>query len=64
MGVGLPGVYAYLAGMQSAPPPDTEEIEFDDPPILGTWKNMYLVVLVLHTLLIICFYLISRAYTV
>ncbi len=41
-----------------------DDLEPDDPPILGNWKNMYLVVLVLHTLLIIAFYLISRAYTV
>ncbi len=40
-----------------------EPLEIDDPPILGNWKNMYLVVLVLHSVLIICFYLISRAYT-
>ena len=41
-----------------------DELEVEDPPILGNWKNMYTVVLVLHTLLIIAFYLISRAYTV
>ena len=40
-----------------------EELEIDDPPILGSWRNMYLFVLILHLLLIIAFYLFSRAYT-
>ncbi|WP_168797471.1 hypothetical protein [Neolewinella litorea] len=43
--------------------PVDEELEIDDPPILGNWRNMYLVVLILHVLLIIAFYLISRTYT-
>lgn len=36
----------------------------DEPPILGSWRNMYLVVLVLHFILLVAFYLFSRAYTV
>ena len=39
------------------------EIEIDDPPILGSWRNMYLFVLILHLMLLIAFYLFSRAYT-
>ena len=53
----------YLAGMEPIKEAQ-QELEVEDPPILGNWKNMYVVVLVLHTLLIIAFYLISRAYTV
>ena len=43
---------------------DAEELDQDEPPILGSWRNMYLVVLLLHLCLLIAFYLISRAYTV
>ncbi|MEM1359774.1 MAG: hypothetical protein AAGF89_16335 [Bacteroidota bacterium] len=40
------------------------QIDPDDetPPILGSWSNIYTFVLVLHVLLIIMFYLFSRAY--
>ena len=38
--------------------------EIDDPPVLGSWRNMYIVVLVLHLLLLLGFYFFSRAYTV
>jgi uncharacterized membrane protein len=43
---------------------DPELISPDDetPPILGSWKNIYTVVLVLHVVLIILFYLFSNAY--
>ncbi len=41
-----------------------EEPENDEPPVLGSWKNFYTVVLVLHLMLLIAFYLFSRAYTV
>ncbi len=41
-----------------------EELEADDPPVLGSWRNIYIVVLVLHLLLLVAFYLFSRAYTV
>lgn len=49
--------------MNPYPATPDEDLEIDDPPILGNWRNMYLFVLVLHVLLIIVFYLISRAYT-
>lgn len=34
----------------------------ESPPIFGSWKNIYAVVLVLHFVLIILFYLFSNAY--
>lgn len=34
----------------------------EPPPILGSWRNMYIFVLVLHVLLIVLFYLFSNAY--
>ncbi|NJB84801.1 hypothetical protein GGR26_000546 [Lewinella marina] len=40
-----------------------ENLEIDDPPVLGNWRNMYLVVLILHVLLIFAFYLFSQTYT-
>lgn len=42
------------------PEPD---VEIDPPPILGSWRNMYTFVLVLHFFLLLAFYFISRAYT-
>ena len=39
------------------------DVEIDPPPILGSWRNMYLFVLALHALLILAFYFISRVYT-
>lgn len=40
-----------------------QEITNDEsPPILGSWRNIYAVVLVLHVLLIVLFYLFSTAY--
>jgi len=43
---------------------DTQEPDPNDetPPILGSWKKIYAVVLVLHVVLIILFYLFSNAY--
>jgi len=40
------------------------QIDPDDetPPVLGSWRNIYAVVLVLHILLIILFYFFSLAY--
>ena len=43
----------------------TENQEMDapePPPLLGSWRRMYIAVLVLHVLLIILFYLFSNAY--
>ena len=39
-------------------------VEDDTPPVLGSWRRVYTVVLVLHLLLILAFYFFSRAYTV
>lgn len=43
---------------------DTQDADPNDetPPVLGSWKNIYTVVLVLHVVLIILFYLFSNAY--
>ena len=51
--------------MHSPPPvPADDNPDSEAPPVLGSWRNIYLVVLVLHLLLLLGFYLISRAYTV
>lgn len=42
------------------PPPDNGP---DESPILGSWRNMYIFVLVLHALIILLFYLFTRAYS-
>lgn len=36
--------------------------ESEAAPILGSWRNIYAFVLLLHALLILFFYLFSRAY--
>lgn len=41
-----------------------EDLDPDDPPVLGSWKNIYTVVLLLHLALLIAFYIFSRVYTV
>jgi len=42
-------------------PPPTETTP-EEPPILGSWQNMYTFVLVAHVVLIFLFYLFSNAY--
>jgi hypothetical protein len=49
--------------MKPEPTVSTTDIPDDPPPILGSWNRMYAFVLVVHVLLLIGFYLISRAYT-
>ena len=34
----------------------------DKPPILGSWRNLYALVLVTWALLVLVFFLITRAY--
>ncbi|MBI1193495.1 MAG: hypothetical protein GC205_10015 [Bacteroidetes bacterium] len=41
-------------------PGHAELPELEPPPVLGTWRRMYTVVLVLHVLLIIGFWLFGR----
>lgn len=33
------------------------------PPILGTWKRFYRVVMLLHAALVLLFYLITKAFS-
>ena len=40
-----------------------ETIKKDNPPILGTWNKLYLFVLVFHALLILLFYLFTKAFS-
>ncbi|MCP9235981.1 hypothetical protein [Lewinella sp. JB7] len=47
---------------QPAAPP-TADADTEKPPILGHWRNIYAVVLLLHLLLIISFYLVTRIYS-
>ena len=42
--------------------PLSEAPATDAPPVLGRWRNVYAFVLVLHVVLIVLFYLFSRAY--
>jgi hypothetical protein len=44
--------------MATQPLPDQEP----PPPILGSWRNMYIFVLVLHAVIIFLFYLFTHAY--
>lgn len=41
---------------------DQEELD-DRPPILGSWSNLYILVLVVHAIIIVLLYLITRAYS-
>ncbi len=41
---------------------NTTDSNDETPPILGSWRNIYLFVLALHVLLILFFYLFSNAY--
>lgn len=53
------GANCYLAAMaQQKPAIPNDEM----PPILGSWRNIYAFVLVLHFLLIVAFYLFSAAH--
>ncbi|MFT5167526.1 MAG: hypothetical protein ACI8P3_002764 [Saprospiraceae bacterium] len=41
-----------------------EETYVDDPPpILGTWKRLYIAVLVIHALIILGFYIFTQIYS-
>lgn len=40
------------------PPPGENE----EPPVLGSWRNIYIFVLSLHAVIILFFYLFSHAY--
>lgn len=46
--------------MNPSPAPSPEE---DRPPILGTWRRFYWVVLLLHALFIVLFYLLTQWYS-
>ena len=35
----------------------------EQPPILGSWNNLYVLVLVAHAIIIVLFYLFTRAYS-
>lgn len=37
-------------------------MEDEKPPILGSWNRMYAFVLILHAILIFCFYLFTLKY--
>ncbi len=43
-------------------PENTDTSTDETPPVLGSWRNLYAFVLVLHVLLIVLFYLFSQAY--
>lgn len=39
-----------------------EELD-DRPPILSSWNNLYILVLVAHAIIILLFYLFTHAYS-
>jgi len=41
----------------------TPSPEEDNPPILGTWRRFYWVVLILHALFILLFHLLTQWYS-
>lgn len=41
----------------------TRHPEDDPPPILGSWSRLYMFVLILHALIILLFYIFTRAYS-
>ncbi len=51
------------AGTPSSPLTATDE-DAEKAPILGSWRNIYLFVLLLHGLLIFFFYYFSQAYSI
>lgn len=40
-----------------------EDTEDDRPPVLGSWRTLYAIVLILHLALIVAFYAFSQSYT-
>ncbi|WP_168194036.1 hypothetical protein [Pontibacter sp. SGAir0037] len=42
--------------------PDKYDEETDKPPLLGSWRNIYLLVLANLAVLIVLFYIITRLY--
>lgn len=55
-----------LFTLQAMSPQNDQKIDPDPglegPPVLGSWKNVYWFVLVLHGVIVILFYLFSQAY--
>ncbi|MBB4081001.1 hypothetical protein GGR28_003642 [Lewinella aquimaris] len=49
--------------MKQAAAPPNDEPDIDAPPVLGSWRNIYLFVLLLHLALIITFYLVTCLYS-
>jgi hypothetical protein len=40
-----------------------ESLKEDQPPIFGTWNKLYVFVLIFHALLILLFYLFTKAFS-
>lgn len=48
--------------MRSSIPEDRGHVHEDDqPPIMGTWNRLYILVLVIHVVFISLFYLITKS---
>lgn len=43
-------------------PTEQQEIIVDQPPVFGSWRNIYLFVLLLHLFIIFLFYCFGEAY--
>lgn len=53
---------AYNRFEKISPPLLTTNTDEEKAPILGSWRNIYLFVLLLHALLILFFYFFSQRY--
>ena len=49
--------------MQSGRTENHESFSGEGPPVFRTWNQVYAFVLILHALIIIAFYLFTRAYS-
>ncbi len=49
-----------LQKLESADQPDYDD---DSPPVLGNWNRVYVLVLMIHALFIILFYLFTRYFS-
>jgi hypothetical protein len=54
--------FSYPLGLPTPPEPPRKVVIDEPPPFLGTWRNVYIFVLGYLVVVIVGFYLFSRAY--
>ena len=47
----------------STPITKQDQIEEENPPIFGTWNQLYAFVLIFHAIIITIFYIITKTYS-